>query len=369
MLPAVISPVRSGVVQTGPLKIRMSKRDYYEVLGVARGASESELKKAYRKLALELHPDRNPDDPHAEEKFKEASEAFAVLGDKEKRAAYDQFGHAGLGGAAGGAGFTDVQDIFSQFGDIFGDFFGGRRRAGPQRGADLRTRIQLTLKEACFGVKKEVALSHMGPCASCDGSGAEGGRRTPCPRCQGTGQIAHSRGPFLLQTNCPNCQGRGSTVQTPCRTCHGREQVEIERSVKVTFPEGIDTGQTLRVPGQGLSGTLGGPAGHLYVEVEIEDHPDFERAGANLLKELNVSFPEAALGTNIEIETLEGDRLEVEIPAGTQPGETVILARRGVPHLNRGGRGDLVLVVQVRVPKKLSGKARKLLRELAETLD
>jgi len=270
-----------------------------------------------------------------------------------------------------GGGFTDVQDIFSQFGDIFSDFFGagfGRRpggRRGPQRGADLRTRIGLTLYEAAFGVKKEVALSHPGPCEACDG---EGGERVVCVRCQGTGQIAQARGPFLLQTTCPNCQGQGSTIKDPCNECHGRGEVEIDRSVKVTFPEGIDTGQTLRVPGQGLAGTRGGPAGHLYVEVEVEPHPDFVRDGFDLLATLELSFPQAALGTTLHVPTLEGDEIEVDIPAGIQPGERVVRERRGVPHLNRGGRGNLVFVIQVRVPKKLSSKAKKLLKELEETL-
>lgn len=349
----------------------MSKRDYYEVLGVARGASDAEIKKAYRKLALELHPDRNPGDNSAEERFKEASEAFGILSDAKKRATYDQFGHAGMGGQGG---FTDVQDIFSQFGDIFSDFFGGgfgRRsatRRGPQRGADLRTRISLTLREAAFGVKKEVALSHPGPCESCDGTGAEGGERITCVRCNGSGQIAQARGPFLLQSTCPNCQGQGSTVKDPCHVCHGSGEVEINRSVKVTFPEGIDSGQTLRVPGQGLSGTRGGPAGHLYVEVEVEPHTQFLREGFDLLQPLEVSFPQAALGTSRVINTLEGDEIQVDIPAGVQPGERVVLERRGIPHLNRGGRGDLVLVVQVEVPRKLSSKAKKLLKELEQTL-
>lgn len=349
----------------------MSKRDYYEVLGVDRSAGAADIKKAYRKLALELHPDRNPDDERAEERFKEASEAFAVLSDAEKRSTYDQFGHAGLGGG-GGAGFTDMEDIFSQFGDIFGDIFGGgrggRRRGGPRRGSDLRTGVVLTLREAAFGVKKEVPLTHPGPCEVCDGSGAEGGERVTCPRCQGSGQVAHARGPFLLQTACPNCQGQGSTVQDPCRECRGSGEIEVSRTVKVTFPEGVDAGQTLRVPGQGLKGTQGGPAGHLYVEIDIEPHAEFERSGVDLVRRLEISFPNAALGTKTEVTTLEDDTLEVEIPAGIQPGETVVLSRRGIPHLNRGGRGDLILVVQVRVPKKLSSKAKRLLRELADTL-
>lgn len=346
----------------------MAKRDYYEVLGVQKDAAASDIKKSYRKLALELHPDRNPDNPAAEEEFKAASEAFQVLSDAKKRATYDQYGHAGLSGQ--GAGFHDVQDIFSQFGDMFTDFFGGRGggRGGPQRGADLRTRIRLTLKEAAFGVKKEVELEHPGPCEDCDGSGAENGDRKVCAHCKGSGQVAHARGPFLLQSTCPNCQGAGSTIQTPCKPCKGRGEVDISRRVKVTFPEGIDVGQTLRVPGKGLNGTAGGPAGHLFVEVQVEDHPDFEREGYHLISSLKVTFPEAALGTKRKVKTLEGDEVQLDVPAGTQPGEHIVLERRGVPHLNRGGRGDLVFAVQVAVPKKLSGKAKKLLKELANTL-
>jgi molecular chaperone DnaJ len=350
----------------------MAKRDYYEVLGVARAATEQDIKRAYRKLALELHPDRNPGDVHAEEKFKEASEAYQILSDGEKRATYDRFGHAGLAGAA--QGFGDIQDIFSQFSDVFSDFFGGSpfrsaRRGGPQRGADLRTVVTLSLKEAAFGLKREVALSHPSPCQSCDGSGAEGGRRPVCPRCKGAGQVAHSRGAFLLQTACPSCQGMGSTAEEPCKNCRGSGRVDIDRTVKVTFPAGIDDGQTLRVPGQGLAGTQGGPAGHLYVDVQIEPDPRFQREGSDLLHALRLSFPEAALGTEAEVPSLESDKpIKVKIPAGVQPGETVVVRGEGVPNLNRGGRGDLIVVVQLAVPKQLSRKAKKLLEELKEEL-
>ncbi len=351
----------------------MAKRDYYEVLGVDRSASEQDLKRAYRKLALELHPDRNPGDASAEERFKEASEAYQVLSEPDKRAAYDRFGHAAVSGA--GQGFGDIQDIFSQFSDIFSDFFGGSpfrgaRRGGPQRGADLRTVITLSLKDAAFGIKKEVALSHPSPCQSCDGSGAEGGRRTMCQRCKGVGQIAHSRGAFLLQTACPSCQGMGSTVEDPCKNCRGSGRVDIDRTVKVTFPAGIDDGQTLRVPGQGLAGTQGGPAGHLYVDVQIEPDPRFQREGSDLLHALLVSFPQAALGTETEVPSLENDEpIKVKVPAGVQPGDTVVVRGKGIPNLNRGGRGDLIVVVQLGVPKKLSRKAKKLLEELQQELD
>ncbi|MET0385443.1 MAG: molecular chaperone DnaJ [Polyangiales bacterium] len=352
----------------------MSKRDYYEVLGLERTAALSDIKKAYRKLALELHPDRNPGDPQAEEKFKEASEAYGVLSDQNKRALYDQYGHRGL--QSQGQGFNDVQDIFSQFSDIFSDFFGGgspfgggrRSRGGAERGADLRTGIRLTLKDAAFGLKKDIALTHPGPCGTCDGSGAQGGKRKQCPRCQGTGQITHSRGFVLLQTSCPNCQGMGSTVENPCESCHGSGQVEVKRTVKVTFPAGIDHGQTLRVPGQGLAGRMGGPAGNLYVEVAVESDERFSREGYDLIHEVTLSFPQAALGVELEIPMLDDSTSKVEIPAGTQPSEAVTVRGKGVPRLNGDGRGDLHVLVHVEVPKRLSSKAKKLLKELEVTL-
>lgn len=354
-------------------RLPMSKRDYYEVLGVERTATELEIKRSYRKLALELHPDRNPGDAQAEEKFKEASEAFQVLSDGDKRAAYDRFGHAGVSGA--GQGFHDVQDIFTHFSDIFSDFFGGSpfraggRRGGAQRGADLRMAVGLTLKEAAFGVKKEVSLSHPGPCQTCDGSGAEGGKRSVCPRCQGAGQVTHARGLLVVQTACPGCRGVGSVVTDPCKTCHGTGSVEVDRTVKVTFPAGIDHGQTLRVPGQGLTGTQGGPAGHLYVDVQLEQDPRFAREGADLLHAVTISFPQAALGAEIEVPSLEDEPLKVKVPAGVQPGDTVLVREKGVPYLNERGRGDLIVVVQLGVPKKLSRKAKKLLEELRQELD
>ena len=258
-----------------------------------------------------------------------------------------------------------MDDIFSQFGDIFSDFFGGgRTRGGAQRGSDLRTVVKLSLKEAAFGVKREIPLTHPGPCQVCDGSGAENGRRTVCQRCKGSGQIAHARGPFLLQSACPSCQGMGSTVENPCKNCRGSGRVEIDRTVKVTFPAGIDDGQTLRVPSQGLAGTQGGPAGHLYVDVAIEPDPRYQRDGADLVYGLEVSFPDAALGTEVDVPGLDDEAIKVKVPSGVQPGDTVVVRGKGIPQLNRNSRGDLVVVVQVAVPKKLSRKAKKLLEEL-----
>lgn len=351
----------------------MSKRDYYEVLGVERGASAAEIKKAYKKLALELHPDRNPD-PSAEERFKEASEAYAVLGDEQKRAIYDRYGHAGLSGGMQ-PGFGSVEDIFSSFQEIFGEFFGlgggfgGRaRRGGPARGADLRAGVSLTLREAAFGCHKDVSIRFAAPCSACDGTGAEGGRLSICPTCQGAGQVAHARGAFLLSTTCPACHGTGRTASRPCGGCAGRGEVPVERTVKVAIPAGIDDGQSLRLAGQGQPGRKGGPAGDLYVTVSVEPDPRFQRDGLDLVHELHVSFTQAALGATVKVPTLDAET-EVKLAAGVQPGDSVRIRGHGMPRLDGRGRGDLVCVIQVDVPKKLSAKARKLLLELQETFE
>jgi molecular chaperone DnaJ len=352
----------------------MAKRDYYEVLGVERSAGASELKKAYRKLALELHPDRNPDDPHAEEKFKEASEAYEVLSDPDKRRIYDQMGHEGLEGG-GYQGVGDMNDIFSHFQDIFGDFFGmggmggmGSRREAVRRGADVRASLSLTLEEAAFGTKKDLSLEHPTPCERCDGTGAKDGQMTTCRSCGGRGQVAHARGMFLLSTTCPQCHGAGRMAQTPCDECRGQGEVDSERTVRVNVPAGIDEGQTLRLAGQGQAGRQGGPPGHLYVTVEVEPDSRFQRDGYDLVHELHVGFPQAALGDTIEVPTLDGENHKLKIPSGTQPGDHVTVRNKGIPRLDGRGRGDLVVVVQVDVPKKLSRKARKLLEELQENL-
>lgn len=348
----------------------MQKRDYYEVLGVERNAALDDIKKAYKKLALKYHPDRNPGDAQAEEQFKACSEAYGVLSDTEKRRRYDQFGHAGL---EGGAGFNDVGDIFSHFNDIFSDFFGGgfagggqsrRRRDGPQPGSDIRAVVRLELAEAVFGAKKEVELAHPTPCEECQGSGAKDGQLSPCTTCGGKGQVSHARGPFLLSTTCPACQGRGMMPKDTCSTCRGVGETQIQRKVKVTIPAGIDHGQTLRVAGQGQAGRRGGPPGHLYVTVDVGEDPRFERQGNDLYHELRIPFPIAALGGDITIPTLDGQHANASIPGGTQPGQTVVVEGYGVPRLDGRGRGNLIAIVQIDVPRKLSSKAKTLLKEL-----
>lgn len=357
----------------------MAKRDYYEVLGVDRSASTAELKKAYRKLALQYHPDRNPDDPSAEAKFKEVSEAYSVLSDDEKRSIYDRYGHAGLEGG-GQPGFTNVEDIFSHFGDIFGDLFGmgmggpfggGRRRRDmPVRGADLKVGLRLTLEEAAFGCQKEVDVSYPAPCQACQGTGAEGGKLDVCGMCQGSGQVAYNRGAFMLSTTCPTCQGRGSTPKSTCKKCSGSGEEHVDRRVKVNIPPGIDEGQTLRLTNQGQPGLRGGPAGHLFVIVELAPHEHFKRDGFDLYYDLKLSFPQAALGGEVDVPKLQGEEpARVKVPAGVQPGDQLVVRGEGVPRLDGRGRGDLIAVVHVDVPQKLSNKARQLLAELQATFE
>ena len=362
----------------------MSKPDYYEVLEVSREVTETELKKAYRKKALELHPDRNPDNPEAEERFKVCAEAYAVLSDPQKREIYDRFGHAGLGGA-GGPGFADIGDVFSQFQDIFGDLFGGgggfgfggfgRRRRdpnGPQRGADIRTDVSLSLREAAFGASREIDLSHPSPCEACHGTGAKDGELEACTTCGGRGQVARAQGAFVMTTSCPTCQGRGVRAKAACEECEGGGQVDVERVVKVNVPAGVDSGQSLRLSGRGQEGVRGGPAGDLYVTVQIEPDPDFQRDGFDLIHRLSVTYPQAALGAKIEIPALEEDEEAVQtikVPSGTQPGETLRVRGAGVPRLHGRGRGDLICLVEVQVPRRLSREQKRLLQDLDRTFD
>ncbi|MEM6956323.1 MAG: molecular chaperone DnaJ [Myxococcota bacterium] len=355
----------------------MEKRDYYEVLGVDRNADERTLKKAYRKMAMEFHPDRNPDDAEAEAKFKEAAEAYAVLNDAEKRSVYDRFGHAGLQG--GGPGFGDVGDIFSHFQDFFGDMFGGfggggggrGRRTGPSRGSHVRTTVRLSLAECMTGTERELELRHPTPCGACDGTGAKDGKLERCTTCGGVGRVAQRRGGFLLQTACPTCHGAGVIAVESCPECEGTGQLTQERTVRVTIPAGIDEGQQLRLSGKGQAGSRGGPPGDLYVDVAVDIPSGFGRDGYDLVRELKVSYPQAALGAKIELEALvEGEPpVELKVPPGTQPGDTVVVRDAGFPRLDGRGEGDLVCLVQVDVPKDLSPRAKELIEELQSAFE
>ena len=355
------------------------KRDYYEVLGVAREAAADDIRKAYRQAALKHHPDRNPGDAAAEAKFKEATEAYSVLSDAEKRAQYDRFGHAGLG-----AGFdfssAGVGDILSQFQEMFSDFFGGfggqgfgnarQRDQRRTRGSDVRVLAQLALSDALTGGKHEAVIRGAQPCETCSGSGARPGTQPElCAQCRGTGQVTAQRGFIMFTTTCNRCGGRGHVVKEACNDCSGRGAVERERKVLVSFPAGIETGHRLRVPGQGMPGPKGTPSGDLYVDVEIEPHERFERHGDDLGTRVEIPFTEAALGTEVEVTLPTDQTLTAEVPAGTQPGQVITLRGKGVPRLDRSGRGDLHVVVSVTIPKRLSKRAKQLIEELDEELN
>jgi molecular chaperone DnaJ len=353
------------------------KRDFYEILGVAREASDDDIRRAYRQAALKHHPDRNQGNPEAETKFKEATEAYTVLSDRDKRATYDRYGHAGLGG--GGFDFNNagVGDILSQFQDMFADFFGGssgfggggRRRRQPDRGQDVRVELTLTLAEALTGGKHEVSLHGAVACETCLGSGAKPGTKPEtCNQCRGTGQVTAQRGFIMFSSPCARCRGTGQMIATPCDTCHGQGAVEKHRKVLVNVPAGIDSEQRLRVPGQGMPGPGGAPSGDLYVDVEVETHSHFERHGNDLGTRLTLSFTEAALGTSTTLVLPDEREVTVKVDPGCQPGSVVVVKGEGAPRLDRAGRGDLHVMVGVQVPKKLSKNAKRLLHELEEEL-
>lgn len=351
-----------------------TKRDFYEVLGVGRDAGGEEIKRAYRKLAAKYHPDRNPGDDAAIEKFKEASEAFDVLSNDEKRARYDRFGHAGVEGAAGrgGGGFHDVDDIFEAFGSVFGDLFGGgggRRRGGgprPRRGDHLRTAVTIDLVEAAVGCTREVEIRRRVLCETCHGSGAKAGASpVTCDYCGGHGQVVQSQGFFRVQTVCPACQGEGKVVREKCGDCRGNRFQSTVVTIEVKIPAGVDNDMQLRVAGEGEPGENGGPAGDLYVDLRVKTHPLFQREGRHLLCDVPIAFTQAALGTELEVPLLTGKH-QLTIPAGTQPNETFRLRGQGMPDPHGGARGDLVIRVNVQVPKKLNKKYEDLLRQLAE---
>jgi molecular chaperone DnaJ len=353
----------------------VSKRDYYEILGIERSATEVEIKSAYRKLALKYHPDRNPGDKAAEERFKECAEAYSILADAEKRAAYDRFGHAGVS-ATGGAGFdptifADFGDIFGGLGDMFGlgDLFGGgRRRGGPQRGADLRYDLEVTFEESARGTETSIQIPRHEACEACGGSGAAPGTTpTVCAQCRGQGQVRFQQGFFTVARTCPQCRGTGSVIASPCRSCRGAGQVVRDRKITVKIPAGIATGQQLRLQGEGEAGSGGGPAGNLYVVVHVQEHPFFRRDGINLFCEIPVNFTTLALGGDVQVTTLDGTE-SVSVPAGAQTGATLRLRGKGMPDVNGRGRGDLFVTVQVQTPRKLTKDQRHLLEQLAKAL-
>ena len=349
------------------------KRDYYEVLGVARGASEQEIKSSYRKLAMQFHPDRNPNNPDAEEKFKEATEAYAVLADGEKRALYDRFGHAGVSNAGGGgfdaSAFQDLTDIFGDFfgfGDIFGG--GGRRRGRAERGADLREDVNLEFEEAVFGTETKVVVRRHESCEECRGSGAAPGKApVACRSCAGRGQVRYQQGFFSIARTCPTCQGTGSVITDPCQKCKGEGRILRQKTVETKVPAGVEDGTRIRFNGLGEAGAFGGPAGDLYVVLHVKEHAFFERDGNDLHCVVPISFTQAALGAEIRVPTLEGEQI-LKVPDGTQSGTTLRLRGKGVPVLNGHGKGDLFVEVRIQTPGKLSKRQRELLQELEGTL-
>jgi molecular chaperone DnaJ len=344
------------------------------VLGVARGASEQEIKSAYRKLAFQYHPDRNPGSKEAEDRFKEAAEAYAVLADADKRHMYDRFGHAGLGSAATGGVdptiFTGFEDILGGLGDMFGfgDVFGGARRRGPQRGTDLRYDLEISFNEAATGAETTIQIPRQEPCGTCHGNGsAPGSKPSTCPQCHGRGQIRTQQGPFMLARTCGSCRGAGSVITKPCPACRGAGRVERERKLTVRIPAGIATGQRLRLNGEGEAGPAGGPPGDLYVVIHVQEHPFFHRDGNDLHCEIPVSFPTLALGREITVPTLDGEAA-ITIPEGTQTGTVFRLRSRGLPDVSGRGHGDLLVEVKAATPAKLTKEQKKLLQQLAASL-
>lgn len=362
-------------------------RDLYAVLGVPRGANAADLKKAYRSLAQQYHPDKCPGDKSAEEKFKEAANAYQILSDDEKRAAYDRYGLDGLrrgGGGGGGSGFNgsggpggfggfeSVEDIFSAFGDLFGDFFAGHARRQQTRGADLRLELSLSFVEAVWGARKDVKITRTAGCGSCGGSGAaRGSKAEPCRNCQGKGQVVHSQGFFMVQTTCPQCGGRGKVITNPCSDCRGQGLRQETQTLSLTIPAGIDDGQTLRVSGKGETAS-GGTSGDLYIVLSVEDDDRFTREGDDVTSEVSISYAQAVLGGEVEIDTLD-DRCQgttiLELAPGTQPGDLVVRRGQGVPRVGDHARGDHFVEFKIEVPRKLTTKQEKLLREFAAELD
>ncbi len=345
----------------------MSKRDYYEVLEVARESSQGDIATAYRKLAVKFHPDKNPDDQEAIDRFKEASEAFEVLHDSEKRARYDQYGHAGVNGNSGSGHFSDVEDIFSAFGDIFGDIFGGRRgRSRVRKGRDVRCDVSLTLHEAANGARKTVEFQRHEPCKTCKGTGAaKGSKREKCSYCGGQGQVVQQAGIIRVQTTCPACQGEGSSVSTPCRSCRGTGHILKKVEAEVDIPAGVDNGMQVRIAGQGEPSPNGGPPGDCYCVVSVLQHALFDREGQHLVCRVPITYSQAVLGCTLEVPTLSGPS-DLEIPPGTETGKVFRLQGQGMPDPRITGLGDLLVQVNIEVPKKVTSEEENLLRELAD---
>jgi len=352
----------------------MSKRDYYQVLDVPRTASEADIKKAYRRLAMKFHPDRNPDDHEATDKFKEVKEAYEVLTDAQKRAAYDQFGHAGIegmrGGGAGGPGF-DPRDAFGDiFGDVFGDIFGAGRRGRSQvyRGADLRYELELSLEKAVFGDTVNIDFATLAECGECTGSGsAKGAKPATCETCRGAGQVRMQQGFFTVQQTCPRCNGRGQVITDPCGSCRGQGRVRKQKPLAVKVPAGVDTGDRIRLSAEGEAGRNGGPPGDLYVEIRVADHPIFERDGSHLSCEVPVSFATATLGGSVEVPTLGGNAT-IKVPPETQSGRVFRLREKGIRPVRGGSTGDLFCRVVVETPVSLNREQKDLLRKFEESL-
>ncbi len=354
----------------------VTKLDYYEVLSVSKTANDQELKTAYRKLAMQFHPDRNPDNPEAEAKFKECSEAYSVLSDGEKRAAYDRYGHAAFSGGGGGGspfqgGGFGGQDVGDIFGDIFGEMFnmgGNRRGSRVQRGRDLRYDMGLEFTEAVFGVEKEISIRRAETCEDCKGTGAAKGKQAAtCPQCKGSGQVRFQQGFFAVARTCSQCNGTGTIVTDPCKTCSGQTTMEHDHKLLVKVPAGVEQDTRIRYQGEGEAGRFGGPAGDLYVVLNVKKHKFFERDGDDLHCVMPISFPQAALGTELAIETLEGAET-IKVPEGVQSGREFRLRGKGVPHLNERGKGDLIVEIRVATPTKLTKEQKDLMKQLSDTM-
>jgi molecular chaperone DnaJ len=351
----------------------MAKRDYYDVLGVTKGASAEEIKKAYRQKAKELHPDRNKDDPQSEARFKEANEAYEVLKDESKKAAYDRFGHAafegGMAGAGGSRGAYAGGDFASAFSDVFDDLFGdfmgrGGARQRATRGSDLRYNLRISLEEAYAGLQKTIKVPTAVTCDVCEGSGSEAGAEPQvCPTCSGMGKVRAQQGFFTVERTCPTCGGLGQIIKNPCKACAGAGRVQKDRSLSVNIPEGVETGTRIRLAGEGEAGLRGGPTGDLYIFIEVADHPIFQRDGSNLFCRVPVSVAEAALGGEVEVPTIDGGRSRVKVPEGSQSGKQMRLRGKGMPMLRGGSAGDMYIELAVETPVNLTARQKELLRE------